>query len=439
VEIVVTGSMPFNAEQIGRLQRAGRLTQAGQAQSSDEWLKQVEGADVVCSDGMFVADNLERLHDVFITFPFVEIGSFDTVALARRNVVLANARGSNRDSVVEWAVFMMLSLLRGFQDYVNADRELRFERRESLSGKNICIIGAGDIGARLGEVLAALRANVRYFTRDDDLMTAVKGCHLIVNSLSATPSSAALLDRGFFRALEPGTYFVSYVRPHTFDVEAVLEALDDGILAAAAIDCDPQAPFDTANSYYRTLLGHAKVLATPHVAFATVQAEKQSLNMVVENVEAFAAGRPVNVLTKRLSLFGSVLKMGVLQPMSRLVAGAGIPASPEPFSQAVVSSGHVFCSGTLGIDPATGQAPESAAAQAEQALMNLADILWESGSSMRQLVKTTIYYVSADDFAAINEVYARHMADPPPARSAVPCSVLPGGLLFCIDAIAALG
>jgi phosphoglycerate dehydrogenase-like enzyme len=59
---------------------------------------------------------------------------------------------------------------------VNADRELRFERGESLSGKDICVIGAGDIGSHLGKVLEALRAKVRYVTRDDDLMTAVKGC-----------------------------------------------------------------------------------------------------------------------------------------------------------------------------------------------------------------------------------------------------------------------
>src|SRR5262249_1466057 len=154
-----------------------------------------------------------------------------------------------------------------FQDYVNADRELRFERRESLAGKNVCIIGAGDIGSHLGKVLEALRANVRYVTRDDDLTTAGKGGQLIVNSLSSTPRSGRLRDRGFFRALEPGSYFVTYVRPHTFDVDALLEALDDGILAGAAIDCDPQTPFDTANIYYKTLLEHEKVLATPHVAF----------------------------------------------------------------------------------------------------------------------------------------------------------------------------
>jgi phosphoglycerate dehydrogenase-like enzyme len=299
MEIVVTGSVPFSTEQVRRLQRVGRLTLAGHANSSDEWLKQVLGADIVCSDGMFVAENLERLHDVFITFPFVEIGAFDTDALARKNVVLANARGSNRDSVVEWAVFMVLSLLRRFQDYVNADRELRFERHESLAGKNICIIGAGDIGSHLGKALAALRANVRYVTRDDDLKTAVAGCQLIVNSLSSTPSSAQLLDRGFFYALEPGSYFVTYVRPHTFNVEALLEALDEGILAGAAIDCDPQVPFDTANAYYRKLLEHEKVLVTPHVAFATTQAARQGLDTLVENVEAFADGQPRNVLVKR--------------------------------------------------------------------------------------------------------------------------------------------
>jgi D-3-phosphoglycerate dehydrogenase len=299
MEIVVTGAMPFSAEQVRRLQRVGHVTMAGDASSGDEWLKQVEGADVVCSDGTFVAGNLERLHDVFITFPFVEIGSFDTDALARRNVMVANARGSNRESVVEWAVFMALSLLRRFPDYVNADRELRFERGESLYSKDICVIGAGDIGSQLGKVLEVLRAKVRYVTRDDDLMTAVKGCQLIVNSLSSTPSSAQLLDRGFFRALEPGAYFITYVRPHTFDVTALLEALDDGILAGAAIDCDPQTPFDTTNDYYRTLAAHEKVLATPHVAFATTQAGRQSLDTVVENVEAFANGRPRNVLVKR--------------------------------------------------------------------------------------------------------------------------------------------
>lgn len=299
MKIVVTGSMPFSAEQISRLQRIGPVTLADRAGSDEKWLKQVEGADVICSDGAFVAGNLERLHDVFVTFPFIEIGSFDTDALARRNVVVANARGSNRDSVVEWAVFMAITLVRRFHQYVNVDRELRMERHDSLSGKNVCVIGAGDIGSQLGTALEALRANVRYVRRGDDPTAAVEGCQLIINSLNSVPSTANLLDRGFFRRIEPGSYFITYVRPHTFDVKALLEALDDGILAGAAVDCDPEAPFDTSNAYYRTLAEHDKVLATPHIAFATKQAAKQSLDTVVENVEAFANGRPQNVVIKR--------------------------------------------------------------------------------------------------------------------------------------------
>jgi 2-iminobutanoate/2-iminopropanoate deaminase len=124
--------------------------------------------------------------------------------------------------------------------------------------------------------------------------------------------------------------------------------------------------------------------------------------------------------------------------VSRQVNSTDAPGLPESYIPAVASGGYVFCSGTLGIDPVTGKAPASLTAQTEQALINLANVLSESGSSMRQLVKTTVYYVETEDFSAINEVYRRHMPDPPPARSAVPCSELPDGLLFCIEAIAKL-
>jgi 2-iminobutanoate/2-iminopropanoate deaminase len=125
--------------------------------------------------------------------------------------------------------------------------------------------------------------------------------------------------------------------------------------------------------------------------------------------------------------------------MDRLrVSTDDAPAALGPYSQAIVAGGFVFCSGTVGIDPNTGFLPEGVAEQTERALLNLAAILEASGSSIDQLVKTTIYYANVEDFATINEVYARHMPDPPPARSAPANVALPRGLLISIEAIATL-
>ena len=114
------------------------------------------------------------------------------------------------------------------------------------------------------------------------------------------------------------------------------------------------------------------------------------------------------------------------------------PAALGPYSQAIVAGGFVFCSGTVGIDPDTGSLPEGVAEQTERALLNLTAILEAAGSSMDQLVKTTIFYANVEDFATINQVYSRHMPDPPPARSAPANVALPRGLLISIEAIATL-
>jgi 2-iminobutanoate/2-iminopropanoate deaminase len=112
------------------------------------------------------------------------------------------------------------------------------------------------------------------------------------------------------------------------------------------------------------------------------------------------------------------------------------PPAIGPYSQAIVAGGFVFCSGTAGIDPATGEIPDGIEAQTRLALGNLDAILTAAGASMATLVKTTIFYRNVDDFATINEIYASHMPDPPPARSAPANVQLPRGLLISIDAIA---
>jgi 2-iminobutanoate/2-iminopropanoate deaminase len=92
------------------------------------------------------------------------------------------------------------------------------------------------------------------------------------------------------------------------------------------------------------------------------------------------------------------------------------PAALGPYSQAIVAGGLVFCSGTVSIDPVSGQIPEGIEAQTELALRNVSAILTAAGSSMSNVVKSTIFYANVDDFAALNAIYAQHMPTPPPAR-----------------------
>ncbi len=113
------------------------------------------------------------------------------------------------------------------------------------------------------------------------------------------------------------------------------------------------------------------------------------------------------------------------------------PGAVGPYSQAIASGDLVFCSGQLGLDPATGDLVEGGvAAQAERALRNLEAVLDAAGVSMNDVVKTTIFLADIGDFAAVNAIYARHMPDPAPARSTFAVGALPKGGRIEIEAIA---
>jgi 2-iminobutanoate/2-iminopropanoate deaminase len=122
----------------------------------------------------------------------------------------------------------------------------------------------------------------------------------------------------------------------------------------------------------------------------------------------------------------------------RAIASDQAPEALGPYSQAIVAGNLVFCSGMAGIDPASGEVAEGIEAQTEQALVNLSAVLSAAGCSMDDVAKTTIFYADVEDFGRLNEVYARHMPDPPPARSAPAHVRLPRGLLVSIEAIAVL-
>ena len=118
------------------------------------------------------------------------------------------------------------------------------------------------------------------------------------------------------------------------------------------------------------------------------------------------------------------------------ISTSGAPAALGPYSQAIASGDLVFCSGQLGLDPATGELADGVEAQADRAMRNLAAVLDAAGCTFADVVKTTIFLADMGDFTTVNGVYGRYVPDPPPARSTVQAAALPKGGRVEIEAIA---
>ena len=123
--------------------------------------------------------------------------------------------------------------------------------------------------------------------------------------------------------------------------------------------------------------------------------------------------------------------------MRKAISTDGAPAAVGPYSQAIRAGDLVFTAGQLGLDPASGEfVADDVAGQAERALANLAAILDAAGSGLDRLVKVTVYLAEIGDWPAVNEVYARAIPEPFPARSAFAVKALPKGARVEIEAIA---
>jgi 2-iminobutanoate/2-iminopropanoate deaminase len=121
------------------------------------------------------------------------------------------------------------------------------------------------------------------------------------------------------------------------------------------------------------------------------------------------------------------------------ISAPGAPAPIGPYSPALRAGNLLFVSGQIALDPATGNlVPGDVTAQAEQVMKNLSALLAAGGATFADVVKTTIYLADLGDFAAVNEVYGRHLGSPAPARATVEVPRLPKDARVEIDAVAVL-
>ena len=122
-----------------------------------------------------------------------------------------------------------------------------------------------------------------------------------------------------------------------------------------------------------------------------------------------------------------------------MIATEKAPKAIGPYSQGIKSGGFAFVSGQLPVDPATGEFPAGGIKeQARQSLQNVKSVLEATGSSLENVLKTTVFLQDINDFAAFNAIYTEFFKTDCPARSCIQIAALPKGALIEVEAIAAI-
>lgn len=123
--------------------------------------------------------------------------------------------------------------------------------------------------------------------------------------------------------------------------------------------------------------------------------------------------------------------------MREIISTEKAPGAIGPYSQAIKTGGMVYCSGQIPIDPVTGEfVSDDVTEQTEQVLKNLSAVLEAAGTSLENVVKTTVFLADMGDFASMNEVYGRYFNDNKPARATVQAARLPRDARVEIECIA---
>ena len=301
VKIVVPINLRFFPDQIQRLNSFGDVTYHGNPPTSpEEWFERCKDADIICP-WMFgmKSDKVYDLKDIFISVPYVGVEFLDKNKLRERNIVVANAPWCNQEAVVEWIIGMILIYFRNLRTLIGStavSKEDTLHPTISLFNKEIAILWHGHIWTLLWEICTKFGMKVKFLLRGDDVITTTKNADIIANCLPLNDETKWLLDRNFFFSLKKWAFFISSSRNEIYDTQAMINAIDSGILIGAADDSASSIAWDTGHPWYKKLLHHPKIIVTPHVSWNTDYEKRKSNDMMIDNIEAWLNKKPINII-----------------------------------------------------------------------------------------------------------------------------------------------
>ena len=280
-----------------------------EVRSADDLARRIGEADVLAVSGLWRSALLESAHRLrFIQSVSAGIDQFDRPLLAARGIRLASAQGVNERAVAEHAMALILALMRRLPEARDNQARRHWRgmarslegREDELAGKTLLIIGLGRIGGRLARLAKAFDLRVLGIRRDlsaggngadavhgpDRLGELLAAADFVALTCPLTPETRGIIDAGALRRMKPTAYLVNVARGRCVEEAALVEALAQGRIAGAALDCFAEEPLPPSSP----LWAFENVLITPHSAGETKRYEDNVLDVLEQNLERLWSG-----------------------------------------------------------------------------------------------------------------------------------------------------
>lgn len=294
MNIHVVEGFNFTPSQKSRLDKLGKVTYFSGVPNDEELAKRSEGADIVAVNWATLDTAVSKIKKgiKLISIPFTGVGWIPLKEYASKGIKIANAPGYSTEAVAEFGLGLMISLVRNISSY---SKEPKPQTTSTLYEKTLVILGAGRIANSVGNMAKSLGMKFIFWKRGDDLIKAIKQADVLYSALTFSDETKGLLGEKEFKAMKKGSYFVTTSHNKIYNHEALLKALDSN-LSGAAIDLEGIDMGNYKADVYLKLKNHSKILLTPHVAFNTDYALMRGNDIMIDNIEAFVKGKPINIV-----------------------------------------------------------------------------------------------------------------------------------------------
>ncbi len=294
---------PMSAAQKQRLETLGELHYFDAVLGDPQLGEQSRGAEILIITPRLHLDIVPYLECCrFISVQGAGVDALDVASVRRKGIVVSNVPDFCSEAVAEHAFALLLAVAKRIEEGRPALQQGRWRTALAyptlgLHGKTLGLFGCGRIGSRIAALGRAFGMDVLATTRNpsstpfDRLLAA---SDFLVVAAPATSETRGRFDAAAFGAMKAGAVLVNISRASLVEDAALLAALDSGHLAGAAIDVFSIEPPPVDHP----VLHHPRLLVTPHVAWGTEDAVERLLDLSIGNVEAYLAGRPINVVER---------------------------------------------------------------------------------------------------------------------------------------------